>query len=226
MDSNLPPPPHTVVLLHGIARTKRSMKKLEIALLSAGFEVLNIDYPSRKHTIPSLSTNIYQQIEAYRKQKEVTLHFVTHSMGGLVVRELLSRYPLNSVGRIVMLAPPNHGSEVADFLKNNLLFKLFYGPAGQQLTTATKLSDIPEMVQYELGIIAGNRCLDPICYFLLPKPHDGKVSIESTKYFTMKDHIILPANHSFIMNYRQVIDQVKYFLKEGKFLHPTPQKKK
>ncbi|MBN9287273.1 MAG: hypothetical protein BGO43_15380 [Gammaproteobacteria bacterium 39-13] len=223
MDNNLPKRTHTVILLHGIARTSRSMKKLERTLFGAGFDVLNIDYPSRKYNIATLATHIYKQIDTYQ-QNVTTLHFVTHSMGGLIVRELLSHYPLPNVGRIVMVAPPNHGSEVADFLKNNILFKLFYGPAGQELITAASHADIPTAIHYELGIIAGNKGFDPVCHFLLPKPHDGKVTVESTKYRLMKDHIILPAEHSFIMNYQQVIHQVKYFLQEGKFLHPKKKK--
>ncbi len=208
-----------VVLLHGIGRTYRSMRQLEKALSQVGYHVINIDYPSRKKNISGLVLDVYQQLQKYVNQPGNTVHFVTHSMGGLVLRGLLSQYELNNVGRIVMLAPPNQGSEVADFLKTNVLYKLFYGPAGQELTTlAAKTHPIPKK-NFEFGIIAGDRCLDPISYFLLPGKHDGKVTIESTKLQGMTDHIVLAANHTSIMSNKKVIHQVITFLTQGKFDH-------
>ena len=208
-----------VILLHGIGRTYRSMRRLEKVIAQKGYQVLNIDYPSRKKNISALARDVYQHLLPYANQKGKTLHFVTHSMGGLVLRGLLAQYELNNVGRVVMLVPPNQGSEVADFLKNNILYKLFYGPAGQELTTkAAKTNPIPK-INFDLGIIAGNRCWDPICYFLLPGKHDGKVTIQSTKYQGMTDHIVLAASHSWLMNNKKVIYQVITFLARGQFNH-------
>lgn len=208
-----------VVLLHGIARTYRSMRRLENALKAEGYSTLNIDYSSRKQDLLASVSDIYQQLHAIYHQPDLKLHFITHSMGGLIVRQLLATYPILHIGRIVMLAPPNQGSEVADFLKNNFLYQWFYGPAGQALTTmAAKTDPLPIIdAPAELAIIAGNRCLDPICYFILPSENDGKVTIESTKLSGMKDHIILPVTHSFLMYNKQVIHQAIYFLKYGRF---------
>ncbi len=208
-----------VVLLHGIGRSNKSMRTLERVLAFDGYQLLNIDYPSRTKDMLSLAKDVYQQIHPVCNQSDITLHFVTHSMGGIVLRELLAFYQINNLGRIVMLAPPNHGSEVADFLKNNWFFKFFYGPAGIQLTTENAKKYPPLPNHCETGIIAGNKALDLISYFILPGKNDGKVTIENTKLANMKDHIVIEANHTFIMDNKNVIVQVQTFLKEGKFNH-------
>ena len=206
-----------VVLLHGIARTKRSMYAMEKALLKEDYQVLNIDYPSRKKNIAEITKFIFDKLNRLSQQNENRLHFVAYSMGCLIVRELLAKYPIANIGNIVMLAPPNHGSEVADFLKNNFLYKHFYGPAGLELTTHFATNNPFPKMQYVFGVIAGNICLDPISYFILPKGNDGKVTIESTKLEGMSDHIVLPYSHAFIMMHPTVINQVKFFLRNRRF---------
>jgi hypothetical protein len=209
----------TVVLLHGIARTKRCMNALEKALLNDGYQVLNIDYPSRKKRISELASIILEEINRSPKIGNNTIHFVAYSMGCLILRELLAKSTIINIGNNVMLAPPNHGSEVADFLKDNYIYKHFYGPAGQELTTEyARKTPFPKM-QQAFGVIAGNVCLDPLSYFILPKGNDGKVTIESTKLEGMTDHIILPCSHTFIMSNPALIKQVKYFLKHRTFFH-------
>lgn len=209
----------TVVLLHGIARTKRSMHALEKALLKENHHVVNIDYPSRKKSIPELAFIIFKELSKLSSENNGKLHFVAHSMGCLIVRELLAKYPFANIGNIVMLAPPNHGSEVADFLKDNILYKHIYGPAGAELTTYFSRENPFPNIQHTFGVIAGNQCLDPLSYFILPKGNDGKVTIESTQLEGMSDYIVLPCSHSFIMSNKAVIEQVKYFLRNGKFTH-------
>lgn len=208
-----------VILLHGIGRTPRSMRHLEKALVNLEYQVMNIGYDSRKKSISSLASDIYQHIQPFCNNKDYVLNFVTHSMGGLVTRQLLAHFNIHNVGRVVMLAPPNQGSEIADFLNNNFLYKLIYGPAGQELTTHTAKTKPFPNVSAQVGIIAGNRCIDPISYFILPSKHDGKVTIENTKLKGMSDHIVICASHSFIMHNKNVIYQVIYFLNQGKFEH-------
>ncbi len=210
-------PNSVVVLLHGIGRTKRSMHSLETALTTAGYQVLNIDYPSRKKDITSLAQEIYLQLQPYYNQAPYTLHFVTHSMGGLLARTLLSLYPCRNIGRVVMLAPPNQGSEYADWLQSFVLYRLFYGPAGQQLTTHIAKTQPFPLINAELGVIAGDRSLDPLSVFLMPGKHDGKVTVASTQLNQMKDYIVLHASHSFIMMRQKAISQVLYFLAHGMF---------
>jgi pimeloyl-ACP methyl ester carboxylesterase len=210
---------HTAVLLHGIMRTYRSMRSIEKNLKRKGYEVINIDYPSRTKPVEELSEDVYNTISPYCNREDIKLAFIAHSMGGLVLRNILLNHPIHNLERFVMLSTPNAGSEVADFLKNFILYQRLYGPAGQQLTTKHDFHVPDFAANTKVGIIAGRVCLDPISYFLLPKPHDGKVSVESTKLKGMHDHIVLPVSHSFMMFNPMVIKQIDYFLKHGQFNH-------
>ena len=206
-----------VVLLHGIGRTHLSMRPIEKALIKENYHTLNIHYPSRKLPIEDLATFVFNKIKDFPHYSDFEIHIVSHSMGGIVTRVLLDQYPLPNFKRIVMLAPPNQGSEVADFFRNSRLYQYFYGPSGQQLSTHyAKESPFP-LIKHELGIIAGSLCIEPLSYFLLPKKNDGMVTIESTKLFEMTDHLILPVTHSFLMFNKKVIKQIIIFLEAGKF---------
>ncbi|MCS5712651.1 alpha/beta fold hydrolase [Candidatus Berkiella aquae] len=211
-----------VVLLHGIGRTSHSMRRIEKTLRKQQYQTLNIDYPSRQKSIVSSADNIYQQILTYPQLEHLTIHFVTHSMGGLVARHLLHKLPLEKVQRIIMLGPPNQGSEVADFVYAYKLFRAFYGPALEEMTTTyAKSHPYPALPSHcEVGIIAGSFNIDPICYFILPSGNDGKVTFESTKLERMTDHLILRTSHSFMMYNPNVIQQISHFLAHGRFLPP------
>jgi len=199
-----------VILLHGIFRTKKSMAGLARFLESNNFEVLNLSYPSTRQPLEQLAETIHAQIP----QDGIKTYFIGYSMGGLLVRAYLARHRLQNLGRVVMIATPNHGSEVADLLKNFWPYKKLYGPAGQQLTTTYKLTDT---IDYELGIIAGNRTIDPLCWLLIAKPNDGKVSTESTKLDGMKAHTIITATHTFFPANRKMWQLALNFLQTGYF---------
>lgn len=208
-----------VVLLHGLARTADSMNKLEAALLDESYLVENIDYPSRKHTIQELAnSSVGQGIDSCMAAGATTTHFVTHSLGGILVRTYMEEHENVSIGRVVMLGPPNQGSEVVDNLKGMPGFKLLNGPAGMQLGTLP--DDVPKSlgpVAFELGVIAGTQSINLILSTFLPNPDDGKVSVESTKVDGMKDFISVPATHPFLMKNDAVIGQTVHFLKNGSF---------
>ncbi len=212
-------PQECVVLLHGLARTSNSMKKLEKRLEKEGYAVINIDYPSRKYSIEKLSElTVEKGFNECGKNNCNTVNFVTHSLGGILVRLYLAEHQKNNVGRVVMLGPPNQGSEVVDNLKNMPGFELLNGPAGMQLgTDPYSMPKSLGAVNFELGVIAGTQSINLFLSTFLPNPDDGKVSVESTKVKGMKDFIALPATHPFMMKNEEVIDQTVYFLKNGKF---------
>jgi triacylglycerol lipase len=206
-----------VILLHGIARTKANMEAIGDALEADGYQVLNIDYPSRAKGLKDLADKIHPEIKAFAKDRRKKVHFVGHSMGGLVIRAYLTKYRPPKMGRVVMLGTPNNGSEVADYLQNSMLYQSFYGPAGQELTTKRPFDRLFGKINYETGIIAGDRTLDPVSSYYILGPDDGKVSIQSTKAKGMKDHIVLHATHTFMMKSAKVIAQTRHFLKYGRF---------
>jgi pimeloyl-ACP methyl ester carboxylesterase len=207
-----------VVLLHGIARTSRSLRRVERALQASGFATLNLDYASRKKPLEALATDIHPVISDFASTK-AQVHFVAHSMGGLLTRVYVARYRPAALGRVVMLGTPNGGSEVADLLKRLAIFRAFYGPAGQQLTTEQDdgLTSLPPP-DYAVGVIAGIRSIDPIASrFILPRPNDGRVSVQSAKLANMADHVTVKASHTGLVRHRVAIDQTIAFLQDGRF---------
>ena len=208
-----------VVLLHGISRTRRSFRKMQAALEAAGFATLNVGYASRHHALETLAADIHPAIARFTESLEGHVHFVGHSMGGLLIRVYIATHRPKRLGRVVMLGTPNGGSEVADRLKSVSLYRAWFGPAGQQLVTrrdAATEATLP-LVDYPVGVIAGNRSVDPISSVFLPKPHDGRVSVEKTKLDGMADHIIIGTSHPWLPMNGLAIEQTLAFLRNGKF---------
>jgi len=207
-----------VVLLHGIARTARSLRRIERSLQQAGFATLNLDYASRKKTLEVLAEDIHPQVSAFADACAGPVHFVTHSMGGLLARVYIARHRPARLGRVVMLGTPNGGSEVADRLKSFQLYRAFYGPAGLQLTTDAALATLPS-IDYPVGVVAGTRTLDPIAsYFILPRPNDGRVSVQSSKLDRMTDHVTIETPHNGLIRHAAATAQTIAFLRAGQFM--------
>jgi pimeloyl-ACP methyl ester carboxylesterase len=208
-----------VVLLHGIARTSRSLNKLETALQGAGFATLSLDYTSRKKRLDALAADIHPEISDFAGKICGPIHFVAHSMGGLLTRVYIARYRPARLARVVMLGTPNGGSEVADLLKGLSVCRAFYGPAGQQLATEQDgtLTSLPPP-DYAVGVVAGCRSIDPIAsVFVLPRPNDGRVSVQSSRLDNMADHITIKASHAGLVRHPVAIDQTIAFLRDGRF---------
>ncbi|GMO30204.1 alpha/beta fold hydrolase [Bradyrhizobium sp. TM233] len=205
-----------MVLLHGIARTSASLTKLERALRAAGFATLNIDYPSRKKPIVALADDLHPAISRFA-ERDAPLHFVAHSMGGLVARAYVAKHRPARLGSVVMLGTPNGGSEVADLLSGSRLYRALYGPAGLELTTELRPDALPSL-DYPVGVIAGSRFVDPVAgLFVLPKPNDGRVSVQSALLAGMADHIVVKTSHTGLPRHAAAIAQTIAFLREGRF---------
>ena len=208
-----------IILLHGLARTSRSMSKAAKLLAAYGYKVINVDYPSRSADISLLAQKYLAQALKQCDVKGVKkIHFLTHSMGGILLRHFLASQTIDKLGRVVMLAPPNQGSEVVDKLGGWRLFYTLNGPAGLQLGTGK--NSVPNQlapVNFELGIIAGNKTVNLLLSRLIPGVNDGKVSVSRAQVTGMKDFIEMPYSHPFIMRRKTVIEQALHFIQQGTF---------
>lgn len=214
-------PGETVILLHGLGRTRWSFWRLEQALRRDGYQVVSVTYPSRQQPVEELARDWLAPLVA-AQARATRLHFVTHSMGGILLRCHLRDHAIPNLGRVVMLAPPNSGSELADWLKPTWLYRTVNGPAGQQLGT----NGLPRALgpwpagAGELGIIAGDVSLNPLFSAHLPGPNDGKVTVASARLEGMRDFLTVPYSHTWLAWRPPVIDQVRAFLRHGHFTAP------
>jgi len=192
---------------------------MQAALEASGFATLNLDYASRRNPLEMLADDIHSAIAGFATGVDGSLHFVCHSMGGLLARVYLARYRPQRLGRVVMLGTPNGGSEIADRLKNFSAYRAFFGPAGQQLGTQrdAAVDAILPPVDYPVGIIAGNRSIYLLVSAFLPKPHDGRVSVANTKLDGMADHIEIATSHPWLARNSGAVAQTIAFLRDGRF---------
>jgi hypothetical protein len=213
------PAQECVVLLHGLIRSSGSMDELEEALIEKGYSVANIDYPSRDTTIDKLATlAIPGGVDRCEAQADGPISFVTHSLGGILVRQYLSANRIDKLHRVVMLGPPNHGSEAVDYLRDVPGFEFVNGPAGLQLgTDGDALVKKMDGVDFELGVIAGTKSINPVLSRILPGEDDGTVSLASTRIDGMCEFITVPVTHTFMMNDNEVIDEAIHFIETGRF---------
>ncbi|WP_299024858.1 alpha/beta fold hydrolase [uncultured Sulfitobacter sp.] len=208
--------PRCVVLLHGLARTETSFALMEAALEAEGWRVVRPGYPSTEAPIEELTRQTLPAAVAECGTPKVD--FVTHSMGGILLRQWVAEVGPDRVGRAVMLGPPNQGSEIIDELQDVIAFDWINGPAGMQMGTGEgSLPRSLPAVNFELAVIAGSQSLNPYFSTLLPGPDDGKVAVSSTRVDGMSAHMTLPVTHTFMMNNPRVITQTVNFLRSGRF---------
>lgn len=211
-----------VVLLHGVNRSWRAMRPMADALQSAGFTTVNVDYPSRSGTVQELvPMAVGNGLLECRALGAEHIHFVTHSIGGILLRFAHRQSPIPDLGRVVMLAPPNQGSEIVDKTRNFPGAGLVGGQALLQL--GTDEDSLPAQlgpVDFELGIVAGTGTMNPWMSAMLPNPDDGKVSVARTRVDGMRDFLVVDDNHHYIVEDELVMENTVFFLTTGSFLRP------
>jgi pimeloyl-ACP methyl ester carboxylesterase len=203
-----------VILLHGIIRTSKSMQRMMVGLREEGYTVVPFDYPSTRVQIQQSADYLQEVVTGLEGIGQI--HFVTHSMGGLVVRDWAGRHGDSRVGRLVMLGTPNLGAQMADRLEANLLYRFLFGQSGQQLGSDPQgfVTSLPTP-EFEFAVIAG-QAGNPEGYNpLVPGDDDGTVSVASTRLPGATDFVAVEGLHSFLMNHPEVIDSTRRFLKRG-----------
>jgi triacylglycerol lipase len=192
------PPGEYVVLVHGLGRTAVSMRRLEHYFKQHGYQVINASFPTTRYSVEDLA-NVYldRLLRQGIKGPPVKVNFVTHSLGSIVVRQYLSNHSVSNLGRVVMIAPPNHGSEIMDHFKTNALARAVLGPAALELGTGfdappTRLGPI----RFDCGVIAGDFAANPFFKCLLHGPNDGKVTVSSARIEGMRDFVVLYYSHT------------------------------
>jgi triacylglycerol lipase len=210
-----------VILLHGLGRFRQSMRKLEQHLTGLGYSIINLAYPSTTKSIETIAeTHLARAVQGCEAQRAGKIHFVGHSLGGLIVRQYLQRHSVPEGSRLVMLSPPNQGSELVDLLVRVPLYRWITGPAGQEIGRGPEsVINRLKPVGIDVGVIAGNLSINLVFSAFMDGPDDGMVSVKSTTLPEMRDFIIVPNTHTFIMRDPLVMRQVALFLKHGRFDH-------
>jgi predicted alpha/beta-hydrolase family hydrolase len=215
-DDEVPGNREIIVLLHGLGRSNNSMWLLASRLEDAGFYVRRVEYDSLHQGPDEILQDISSQINQCCKEHAQSVHFVGHSLGGLMVRAYLQDNEVDELGRVVLLGTPNQGTEAADHFSNGWLMKVL-GPTAQALgTDPDSFPKSLETPDYPVGIIAGelnSELNDPV----IPGKDDGLVSVEATKIDTMTDFIIIETGHSMMRYDREVADQTIEFIRNGAF---------
>ena len=204
----------TVVLLHGLGRTRLSMGWAARRMRKERFGTACIGYPSLRRPIEELAEHVASRLPDPGNGR---LHFLTHSMGGIVLRCLVHLNRPEKLGRVVMLSPPNRGSAAATRLRNLSLYQWVTGPAGQQIGDDT--GSVPNRIgpaDFELGVITGNRGATPLSLFLEGE-NDGAVTVEEALVEGTVDFRVVRRGHTFIMNSAEVLEQAMYFFRNGTF---------
>jgi hypothetical protein len=210
--------PDLVVLIHGLNRTSLSMLALEMAARRHGYATLRWDYASRCHAIAEHADRLETELGARLRAYDGRVHFVTHSLGGIILRAWLQQSTLSNLGRVVMLAPPNRGSEVADVFQRLGLARLLGGVPCEELGTSNEsMPNRLPRVDFEVGIVAGGRSSNPLFSHWIGAPNDGKVAIDRTRVEGMSDFVVVPHGHTFLPMAPAAVKRTFAFLESGSF---------
>lgn len=206
-----------VILIHGVLSSPLSMLKIENALKDSGYKTINFEYSSRKEPIDTVISRLHKEITGISGTgKNIgSINFVTHSFGGIIVRHYLEKHEVDNLGRFVMIAPPNKGSEWSSILLEIPFFDWLLGSASQNLKPEDISISPPPC---EFGIISGKSGLETGFNPLLDGDNDGTVTVEETRLEGMKDFIVITGQHTVLLGLDKTVKNVLAFLETGNFI--------
>jgi len=204
-----------VVLVHGICRSSKSMSKLQKHLRKQGLQTYSFDYPSTRISIEDSADSLHKVLSSMEGVERI--HLIGFSLGGLVVRSCQHRHPDDRIGRTLLVGTPNRGAELADTFRSNVLFKMIFGQAGQQLScTEAGLAATLPAPQGEFAVIAGARNMDGGYNPLIGGDNDGTVSLASARLKGACDFLVVPALHPFLIGQKETLAAAYSYLHTGK----------
>jgi pimeloyl-ACP methyl ester carboxylesterase len=195
------------------------MLPMEIYLQEHGYRVINLRFHPVGRSIEQISESALPPALS-GLDPHVKIHFVTHSMGAIILRRYLAQHNVPNLGRVVMLGPPNHGSQFVDWVKPSPLLCFIIG--ARVLELGTSPDDLPARlgpVNFECGVIAGDLCINPLSPFIFHEPNDGKVAVENTRVAGMRDFLVVHVPHTWLIWQKNVFRQTVHFLASGEFDH-------
>lgn len=207
-----------IILLHGINGSSSELANIEAYLVSQDESVENIDYPSTEYPIEVLvSDYVGPMLEQFAREVD-TVHFACHSMGNIVLRYYLKDHPDYPYGRIVMMGPPNQGSQLTDTFKKWKYYKKRYGPAGDQIGTDVEdLLNLSKQLPRDVGIIAGTKTMFFLYSWIIPGKDDGKVSHSSMKSPGYRAFVTVPYHHDEMTYKEDLAELILNYIKNGEF---------
>jgi esterase/lipase len=205
-----------VVLLHGVGLSSLFMQKIEKSLYEEGFVVYNIDYPSRRHNIETTTSYVFHQLQKKPIGDCKQVHFIGHSLGGVLLRNITYRYCFHNLGKVIALAPPNHGSSLVDRFKMCTFIRWYLGPSFLELGTDSEFLKQLVYVPKMYYVIAGSRSVLTCFGFLINGINDGVVTVESTVCDEMEraQHQVFPVTHFSILWNKKVMSHIIGILKK------------
>lgn len=201
-----------VVLLHGLWRGWRAMEPLARRLRAEGYATLNIPYPSTRLPVHDLASWVERHVRLHAHGRASA--WITHSLGGIVAREILARDPEIAPQKLVMLAPPNGGSEIVDWARRHPAIHLLLGPAGRSLGSDGLPGQLPPPPpDVETAVIMGRRGSIPLFRRLLDPENDGIVSVPRGRLDGAHTFTVVDADHTFIQTHEETVRLCLGFLK-------------
>lgn len=208
-----------VFLLHGLMRNNQDMMLLQKEFVKRGYKTCNWSYASNRFSIKELGKQLKELID---KTPMTTIHFVGHSMGGIVIRSYMDQFKPTNVGRVVMIGTPNSGASIASLFSDYELFKKSFGPAAIELASDSQkgLAQPADFPNTEFAVIAGGTGTKYGMNPLIKGDNDGLVATEEAKLKGAKCFTIVPLHHMIIHLEKSTIQKTANFIEFGSFDTP------